>query len=210
MPSCPYVPVVRGVQAWNELVARRTDEASVTLQAMIGTNADPVSVAATTMARRWLTRLDREKVRQALTAYYADHVAFPDSLDALRVLPAARRPPAVDRWNKAWQYRLAEFKRLKGLTGQRYELTSGELGSDSDLKAALAVTPYGSRITVKPLRVITRLEGQSAIEFKSPGPPPRRTTVTEGARVDAVSFVRLVGDATLLSDGDQWQLVPMP
>jgi hypothetical protein len=209
-PANPLLPVVRGVQAWHELSAGRTNEATATLQSMLVAGDAPVAVAANTMARRWLTRLDREKVRLALSAYYAEHVGFPASLDALKPFPPDRRPPMTDRWNRPWQYRLASFARLQGLSDQRYELLSTELGSDSDLKTALAAPRDDRGLPLRPVRVINRQEGQSAVEFRSAGTPPRKTIVAEGSRVDNLHFVKLMDLSALLSDGDRWWFVELP
>ncbi len=204
-----YLPVIRGVLAWHELAAGRTNEATATLTSLLSDRKDPISSAANTMACRWLTRLDRERVRAALSAYYARHVAFPESLAPLQALPERQRPPAVDRWNLPWHYRLAAFKRLAGLSDQRYELRSAELEAGSDLKAALAI-PYDRPADLTPIRVISRLENQVTVEFQDRGSPPRKAALTEGSRSGSLWFVRLMGQSVLLSDGDRWNLAPLP
>ncbi|MEI7437494.1 MAG: hypothetical protein WCL16_11895 [bacterium] len=209
MPDSLYLPVIRGVQAWHELAAGKTNQAVATLQSMLSGGVDPIALSANTMACRWLTRLDREKVRQALTAYYAAHVAFPVSLEFMQKLPENRRPAIVDRWNQAWQYRLVTFERLPGLSDQRYELQSRELQAASDYKKILAI-PYGTPFSIIPTRVISRFEKQSVVEFQCLGTPPRKDMLSEGAHSGDLFFVRLAGQFTLLSNGDRWELVALP
>ena len=209
MPDSAYLPVIRGVQAWYELTAGHAEESAATLQGMLSAGKDPIALTANTMACRWLTRLDREKVRKVLNAYYAVHVAFPGSLDFLQKIPDNGRPPIVDRWDRAWQYRLVTFEKLPGLSDQRYELRSTELNTASDFKTALAI-PYGTPFSLRPMRVVSRFENQSVVEFQAGGKPPRKDMLNEGARSGDVLFVRLVAQSVLLSDGDRWDLVPLP
>lgn len=209
LPDSACQPVIRGVQAWHELAAGNSAAGAVTLQAMLNAGKDPLALTANSMALRWLTRLDREKVRKALSGYYAEHVAFPESLDFLQKNPANRRPPLVDRWNQAWQYRLARFEKLTGLADQRYELRSTELDAASDFKTALAV-PYGAPFALKPVRVVSRFENQSVVEFQFLGKPSRKAVLNEGAHSGELIFVRLLEREVLLSDGDRWALVPLP
>ena len=204
-----YLPVLRSVLAWHELHAGRAEEGAAILTTLLSDRKDLMSSSANIMARRWLTRLDRERVRKALSAYYARHVAFPESLAPLLALPEDQRPPAVDRWNQPWRYHRALFKRLAGLSDQRYELRSVELDSESDLKAILAI-PYETPADLAPLRVVSRFENQAAVEFQDHAAPPLKTVLTEGARSGRFCFVHLVVQSVLLSDGDRWHLVPLP
>ena len=208
-PNSMYLPVIRGVMAWHELAAGRTEDGAATLKTMLTDQKDPLSLAANTMACRWLTRLDRERVRKALSDHYTRAVAYPSSLAPLLALPENQRPPAVDRWNQPWLYRLASFKRLPGLSDQRYDLRSCALDSESDLKEAKAI-PYVAPTNLIPVKVISRSEGPAAVEFQAPGTPPRRMVLTEGTRAGRLYFVRLVAQSVLLSDGDRWHLVPLP
>ncbi len=208
-PNSMYLPVIRGVMAWHELAAGRTEEGAATLKTLMTSEKDPLALAGNTLACRWLTRLDRERVRKALSDYYTRNVAYPASLAPVLELPANQRPPALDRWNQPWQYRLASFKRIPGLSDQRYDLRSGALDSESDLKDALAV-PYAAPTNLIPVKVISRSEGPAAVEFQAPGTPPRRMVLTEGSRAGRFYFIRLVAQSVLLSDGDRWYLVPLP
>lgn len=208
-PNSMYLPVIRGVMAWHELAAGRTEEGAATLKTLLTSQKDPLSAAANTLACRWLTRLDRERVRVALSAYYTRHVAYPASLSPILALPEGQRPPALDRWDQPWQYRLASFKRIPGLSDQRYDLRSGALDSESDLKTSLAI-PYVAPTNLIPVKVISRTEGPAAVEFQDAATPPRRMVLTEGTRSGRFYFVRLVAQSVLLTDGDRWYLVPLP
>ena len=61
--------------------------------------AKPIARFADVMARRWLTRIDHEKVEKALKAYYADNVEYPSSLAPLLNLPKDKAPPKADRFD---------------------------------------------------------------------------------------------------------------
>ena len=101
-PSSAYRPAVAALNAWHALAAGRTNAAHAGFTALLDDSAAPVAAAAGDCARRWLTRLDREHVRAALTVWYARHVAYPPSLDPMASLPATVRPPLRDRWNESW------------------------------------------------------------------------------------------------------------
>ena len=49
-----------------------------------------------------------------------------------------------------------------------------------------------------------------AAAFEPPGKPPRKAVLNEGAGSGDLFFVRLAAQSVLLSDGDRWDLVPLP
>jgi hypothetical protein len=203
------VPVARGLAAWHQLAGGQTDAAVTNLTAMLSADREPIPKAANQMALRWLTRLDREKVSDALSAVYAVDVAFPDSLAPLKKLPAARQPPLADRWGQAWHYRLTAFKYLKGLVAQRYVLESAALGDGSDLHRALKI-PYGSRIYLKPVNILAAAGAAQTVAFETTGDKPEPVVLSEDAAYLRITFVALTPNLLLLSDGDHWKLLSPP
>jgi hypothetical protein len=205
-PASAYRPAVASLGAWHALAAGRTNEARAGFTALLGNGAAPVEGAAAESARRWLTRLDREDLRSALTAWYAGHVAYPRSLEPLATLPPAVRPPLRDRWNEPWDYRLEAFRRLRGLGDQRYRLESRTLGAASSLAAALAV-PFASRLHAKLIRMVTDASAPS-VELEFPAAAGRRAVLMEGTACAGIRLTRVGPRALLLSDGDHWQVLP--
>ena len=209
LPSSPYLPVVHGLAAWHQLAAGQTEEARTNLESLVSSATTPIPRAANRMALCWLTRLDLEAVRRALTAIYADKVEFPSSLSALMGIPAARRPPLTDRWGQHWNYKLTEYAHIPGLLKQRYSLESGELGETSDLQRALKI-PYASRIQLAPVQVLPSQGDLHPVTFEAPGPKPVPVTLVEDANYLKITFVHVARSLIILSDGDHWLVVPPP
>ena len=205
-PASPLVPVARGAAAWHLLRQGERTAATQLLVAMLDRPAGPAAEAGAEMARRWLTRLDRERVKSALRAYHSRHIEYPGSLQQLTALPAADQPPQRDRWNKLWQYRLARFTHLTGISGQRYELLSAGLGADSDLAAALA-KPYPAAGFPKAVRFLSRAEGQRSVMFSTGG---GQAGCSEGGSVGAWTLARAGEGLIVMSNGDFWALQAAP
>ena len=64
---------VDGTQPW--VLAKDEANAAKTLTALLSTQPDPFARAGDELAKTWLTRLDREKVRAALKRLYAENLA---------------------------------------------------------------------------------------------------------------------------------------
>lgn len=205
----PLRHVALGIAGWRLLSGGRVPEARGSFAAMETPLADPLSRAAVAMSRRWLTRLDREEVKDALRQYYARRIEYPAALDALADVPGLRQPPAADRWERPWRYRLASFRRLSGVEGQRYELRSTMIDGEQDLAAALAV-PYASRIRIEPAGMRAWSGGRMAVEFTSPAAPETRIYLSPGDAADGLELAHLGARILVLSDGDHWRLAPRP
>ena len=134
---------------------------------------------------------------------------FPASLDALAKLPQASRPPMNDRWGQPWNYRLAEFKHFKGLSGQKYVLGSARLGASSDLAVALLQSyPDGSDLV--PEQVLSGGDGRKTVRFHTTGEKPESVVMAEGTGTKNATLA-VVGERILvLSDGDRWVLLGRP
>ncbi|NLL84073.1 MAG: hypothetical protein GX230_07525 [Lentisphaerae bacterium] len=139
-----YYPVIRTIEGWHLLQTGRHDEATKALTAALDTQRsnDPLIRAADSIARRWLSRLDREQIVAALKKYHRDNVEFPPDLSIFNSLPQADRPPLRDRMGNPWVYRLAEFRRLKHAHAQRYLLYSIAIGRETSTLATALNLPY--------------------------------------------------------------------
>jgi hypothetical protein len=201
-----FLPVVRTIEGWHLLQDGRTTEAQAAFEAALDRGAggsDTCAQAADTLARRWLSRIDREQVIAALQAYYREHVSYPDDLAAFNGWTPARRPPLRDRKGDPWLYQPARFRRLTTDDGQRYVLTIRSIGrATSDLAAALALRPsdhdlaFALRQRAAPALVELRFgDGRS---------PP--VVVQEGGRAAGLRLVAIdgIGRFLLLCDDDFW------
>ena len=129
-PTNPLLPVFQGLAAWHNLRLGKINEAFAIFSKMVApatavAPATPTMTAGVEMGRRWLTRLDREKVRSALAAYYRQAIEYPINLQPLKKMTIGA--PLTDRWGTPWQYQLAAFKIIKVAPGQRYILQSKTL-----------------------------------------------------------------------------------
>ncbi|MCX7818069.1 MAG: hypothetical protein N2652_02505 [Kiritimatiellae bacterium] len=195
--------VAQGLAAWHALREAATNQAAALWSEMLQADATPLDRAGQTIARRWLTRLDREAVRAALRRHYAQHVAFPPTLQPLRALPPDQRPPLTDRFGEAWQYSLDGFRRIPGTRGHRYRLFSSRLGEElSDLSTALA-RPYGGGH--EPPRPLRRLG--AAVQFELGSEQP---VVGENTTIGPWRLARVTERFLVLSDDDYWWLLPAP
>ena len=205
-----FAPVADILLGADLLALGRADEGAKILAKRLlapgaATPADPVAAAvaaaADTHARRWLTRLDREKVVAALKGYYAENVRYPDSLDALRGTKPA--PPFRDRWGDPWNYRLDHFRALKGVAAQRYVLESRGTPRASDLRKALGAR--SAPVLPDGWKAARGRDGSVVIEDA----PGARSIVRPGSLHAGVRFVCFAGRAALFSSGDGWALLPL-
>jgi len=165
--SDPLVPVVQGIAIWHLLQAGQQEAARRLMEAQLAAPAGAVEDGARLLAKGWLTRLDREKTVAALQLYYRKEVAYPTSLEALAShpgIPAASRPPATDRFDKPWSYRVVGFGTLAGFSNQKYALQSPDLGELSDFRTALQA-PYGSSILAAPVQILSLDPANVAVKF---------------------------------------------
>ncbi|HEX4084404.1 MAG TPA: hypothetical protein VHY22_05820 [Chthoniobacteraceae bacterium] len=207
-PASPLVAVARGLGAWHLLESGDFDAARQLLEKMRASGgANPAGAMGAEMARRWLTRLDREQVASALQAVYAEDLEYPETLAPLAELPPEKRPPMTDRWGAAWLYKPAAFKKLQIGDRQTYILQSATLGDDSDLKHALARS-YGAGFTFKPVAALPEIGGKAVFAFQDAS--GRRVTVSEGASGSDLGLAYLGDTVLILSNGDYWSLQPRP
>ena len=206
-PTSPLVPVARGLGAWNLLESGDFDGARQLLEKMAASGADPVAAIGADMARRWLTRLDREQVVAALQKVYAEDLEYPEALSAVSEPPPEARPPMADRFGAAWLYTPTAFKKLQTGDRQTFVLESTRLGTGSDLKQALAL-PYGADFSFKPAKVMPSIGGKAVITFQDAA--GRVETLSEGAAGSDLGLAYLGDQVLILSGGDYWSIQPRP
>ena len=203
-PNDSLAVVVTGFEAWNCLKRGDTASAAKLFDSMLVEGRVTVlQKAGDEMARSWLSRLDRERVRAALKKVYIQNVEFPESLDAVKALEMETLPPLTDRWGKPWDYRRGSS--IKGMETQRYVLESTVLGVYSDIGKALEI-PYGERIDLKPVQLSRSTA--NAVDFRS---GTGRTTVRKlGDWSARVSLVYMGTYIIVLTDGNHWSVQPKP
>lgn len=196
-------PVARGLLGWHLLAAGKTMEGTKAFESQLAKDPAPLAAAANDMASRWLTRLDREKVKAGLELVYKRELEYPATIDTLAKLDPAARPPLTDRFGNPWDYRREGMKHIKGLMGQRYLLRSSRLTETSDLATELA-KPYASglRITLEKdaggesgMLILTAASGEKLA--LAPGQSRGRITLAHAGR-----------DIVVVSDGDCWRVLP--
>jgi hypothetical protein len=204
-PRDPLGVVVAGLEAWHLLRTGNTNAAVALFESMMSVPepATALQAAGAEMARSWLTRLDREKVRLALKTIYAKEIAFPVTLEPVKTLKGPRRPPLQDRWGRSWEYRRESA--IQGLSAQQYILESTQLGSRSDLAQALAL-PYAGGISLAPVR---RLPASAdTIEFVTLA---GKSAVLQAGGTQEGTTIAYVGQNLLvMADGNHWRVVLSP
>ena len=216
-PQDPLGVVTRGLEAWHRLRQGETNAAVAlfeqmvvpTGQAAVPGTGDPLVEAGTDMARAWLSRLDRERVKAALQELYRKQIEYPASLDALRRLPDSRRLPLTDRWGLPWSYRLAPFSRIPGLKGQRYQLESQALKANSSLAEALA-RPYSQEIRLDPARFLSAAAGRESLEFALGTNRQDKAILSLGGKNGRTSFAFCGQQLIVLADSDHWKIALRP
>lgn len=214
-PNSSLLPVVQGLAAWHSLQLGKTNEAFDIFRNMVTAPApspEPAPTLAATgneMGRRWLTRLDRQKVQDALAVYYRANVEFPDTLQTLRTFLKEPSLPWTDRWDAHWEYKLTSFTTIKGPRGQRYILQSKTLLESSDLAQALK-QPYAGRIRLAPLSLNVSSTGAQNVFFKIANDRPEKILLSEGGRTAGNTLAYIGTTILILCDGDHWRVLAKP
>jgi len=204
-PKDPLVVVAAGLEAWHLLKMGNTNAAVALFEPMaaLPENATYLQTAAADMARGWLTRLDRETVRNALKKIYARDIEFPSSLSALSSLKNSPMFPSTDRWGKPWVYRLESP--LKGMSAQQFVLESVRLGSRSDLVKALAL-PYAGQINMEPVRMSP--VSADTVEFTTLA--GKTAFLQAGGTLSGISVAYLGSNLIVMADENHWRVVMKP
>ncbi len=213
-PDDPLAPLAGTLAAWHLLQAGRVDEATTWLERYARPSRHPTARGASQLARAWLTRLDRERVVQALDAYRTREVRFPERLTDLNGHAAVQRagiePPLEDRWGQSWIYQLEAMRALTRLAGQRYRLESRRLRGDgmSDLNKALAV-PYGDGIPLEVVRIMGAGQTASA-QLADPAAPDAPIALSPGAQHESIALEYLSDNLVILHDTLHWKIMRTP
>lgn len=203
-PKDPLLTVTQGLQAWHLLKAGNTNEAKKIFESMVVSTDDSLKKAGSDMACGWLSRLDRELVKVALTKYYHKDIEFPLGLSSLKQVKKMPPFPPTDRWEQSWAY---QVENKGGLSRQGYSLQSKHLGTNSDLRVALTF-PYAEGITLTPTRIVSGSSDRATIEFVLPS---QKTVSLQAGTASEGIVVAYVGDRLIvLSDGNHWRVVPKP
>ncbi len=201
----PLVVVVKGIETWRLLKMGNTKEAIPKLESMasIPDGATSLQSAGAEIARGWLTRIDREKVKITLKKIYLRDIAFPVTLEPIKALKIATMPPFKDRWGSAWSYRLGSA--ISGMNSQYYILESSRLKERSDLEKALAL-PYAGQIKLEPTKMSKVSSG--TVEFITGAGKP--AIMQTGGSSDGVTLVYLGTKIMVLADESHLRVVPKP
>jgi hypothetical protein len=205
-PASPLTSAARGLLGWHALKADDARTAGIHFNVLLDApDSGALAAAGQETARRWLSRMDRDRVCSALRLHYQDAVRFPDTLGELRDMPEELRPPLTDRWGNAWAYRPQTMKRITGALNQRYVLQSSTLKDRSDLVSALAA-PYALKEAVV-LAAVLGTDNRRALNVQLGGRP---AALDEGATADGIRLVFLGETIALFSDGDCWDVRTLP
>lgn len=205
--NSPLAVVTRGMVGWHALKAGDRGPGVLKLfEGMVSDSKVPLHEAATTIGRRWLTRIDRESVKVGLKVWYADNIGYPATIDALAKLPEKKRPPLTDRWGRPWRYRLSDLKRIRGTTAQKYVLESVNVDRDNELAEALAKT-YEVATLLKPQKVMSREAGRESVSFAVGREP---VLLAVGSRYRGVTLAYVGQTILILTDDDHWLVMPIP
>jgi hypothetical protein len=195
LPPGPYRGAAQAIQAWRLLRAGQNAPAAALYKGLLADPATPAPLAE--LARRWLTRLDREEVRAALQNAWTHTIRYPDTLDAL----PAPRPPLKDRWDRPWLYKPRTLKLLKS-DAQRYDLQSTALEADSDLAPA-AARPWPADLPLRPVSVASVAGSSTLVTFETVGRTPvEKPTLTEGKSWNGIALIKVGPKALLIVSGD--------
>lgn len=197
-----FRPVVRGLMGWHLFQLKKPAEAAKTFETLISKDAADLPAAGSEMAQRWLTRVDRERVRTALDLAYRKELEFPNDLGPLAKLPEAQRPPLTDRWGRDWSYRREGMKHIKGLMGQKFLLQSGRLGELSDLATELA-RPYAAALDVT-LDKNTDANSPVVPVLTRAG---ERLALVAGQPKGRIALALAGKEIVILTDGDTWKVL---
>lgn len=210
-PGDPFAEPVRSIEAWRLLSAGQDKEAWAIFESQAADSSTPEKAGASLVAKGWLTRRDREHVVAALKVFYRSEIAYPAKLDQLqnhKKIPAEDRPPAMDRFGEAWDYRSEGFTGLKGFEGQKYHLESLRLGPISELSATLRM-PYADQLKIKATQILPGDAAGPVVQFQTAA---SKGVAMLGLGKSSKQFhLAHVGDKCILvCDTAHWKVLPKP
>lgn len=208
-----FLPAVKTLAAWHLLADGKQVDAVRIFESSLTPDktARPIIRYADVMARRWLTRIDHDKIEKALKEYYTDNVEYPSSLAPILNLPKDKAPPKVDRFDDPWVYKPEPFSRLAKAQNQRYTLYSKNTGAKLTKLNALPFVAYGGK---KSASIIARKTATPlSVEFETVSESgPQRAVATESGLINGIRFLKLDSDnrfALMIdSECDFWVVAP--
>jgi len=201
-PNHPLLPVVRQLEIWHLFKTGQLTEAEKLLNTQLSLPDSPLNQDARRLAMGWLARLDREKVVNALKAYYKSEVEFPNNLSKLSGTVGL---PLRDRFGKPWVYSLTGFSKLGGFANQKYSLESEDLGDASDYQSVINLS-YASGLEAEPVQMASD-GGTPAVTFNLSG---REVKMGVGQGVNGI-FVSFIGEQIIVvCDNTFWKIFERP
>ncbi|MBO4287880.1 MAG: hypothetical protein J5985_06920 [Kiritimatiellae bacterium] len=207
-----WLPAVKTLAAWHlYAMGDAADAERVFESAMLKGKAKTATARfADIQAKRWLTRFDAVRVGKALRSYYVAHVEYPVTLAPVLTAAKGAPLPRTDRFGDAWNYRLAEFSKIKGLTNQRFVLYSPALGREGTSLKTFSQHAYGAGLEAAVIGVKPGMPLLVDFEAVRDGKRERGISGEGGKAVNGIRLVKLASDASFAlmidSAGDFWIL----
>ncbi len=137
--------------------------------------------AAADMARRWLTRLDRERVRTALRQYYVRDIRLSGTRSTRsRNAAAPRRARPCPTAGAALGVPPRRFKQLAGLRQQRYDLQCSRPAAGPVRPLRALARPYAGADPAAAGRPARPGRGQQAVQFETTDASASRSCLCDG------------------------------
>lgn len=205
----PFLPLVRCLAAWHLMQQGQLENARIIWAGLASATpgGDPIGQAAQRMARTWLTRMDRDLIRDALQKAYRDQVQYPKTLAELGPSFEGHPLPTHDRWGDPWVYEWTSFRFLRVSPGQRYRLESRNIRNTSDVREAMKIA-YGNGFDIRPVRLIDAGGGRRTIVFETAG--GSSVVLTSGATHGGQTLVYAGNEIIVLTNADHWIVFPRP
>jgi hypothetical protein len=212
LPGDPFLPVVRSLETWHLLSSEQTDEAVRLLSSQLKSGDDTLDWGAQRVARGWFTRLQRERMVDALQYYYRKEVRYPEKLEELVAypgLPGAKNLPLNDAWDRPWRYRLVGFKAVSGFRDQKYKLESNSIQPPLDTAGALA-RPYAEGFHVEPSRVAGNAPQEKAVvklEFLEGANKGKSSVGQVGEDIEGLTVAYAGKGLVVLCNSMHWKII---
>lgn len=208
-PGDELLEAVRSMEAWHHLAAGRPAEAWAIYESQRSLDSTPVASAASRVAKGWLSRRDRERVVQALKAYYNQEIRYPGAISEIASnskIPSDLHPPVTDAFGEPWAYSLSG--KIPGFEHQKYSLACSELGERSELSPSLTL-PYAAHLTATPQAVIPGPGGESMIRFQD-SKTNAVAMLSEGKSSQQFQLAHVGNRIVVVCDATHWKVFPKP
>jgi hypothetical protein len=220
-PSDPLAVVSQTLAGWHLLQLGRQEDAVKVFVRLSKSRGSSLEDGGKTISLAWLTRMDRDRIKESLQFYYRRKMAYPAKLADLAAYP--KLPESLvfadrDRWDSTWSYQLTGFRTIPNMLDQKYRLRSVRLGGGSDLAEALAV-PCGGLLRIEPVRVSSSVTGMEVLELRhlpeseggaEEAPAREKIMLKVGSRTESVFLAYVGPHLVIVSDYHHWKVLPRP